>query len=200
MLERDDVLALIDGLVNRAAAGAGGAILVEASAGMGKTAVLDEVRSRAGAAGVMSARGVDLEREFPLGVARQLLEPALRRADPEDRDRWLAGTAIVPGVLRGDGTGGVEEGAAFNALYWVLAAMTADRPMVLVVDDVHWCDPESLRWIGFVLRRLEGLRLAVVLASRPSEVAVPERAFSALREDRRVRTVVLDPLSGRAVR
>jgi DNA-binding CsgD family transcriptional regulator len=93
----------------------------------------------------------------------------------------------------------VEEGAAFSALYWVLAAMTADRPMVLMVDDLHWCDPESLRWIGFVLRRLEGLRLAMVLASRPSEVAVPERAFATLREDRGVQTVVLEPLTGRAV-
>jgi len=200
LLERDEVLALIDGLVDGAIASEGGAVLVEASAGMGKTAVLDEVRSRVGHVGVLAARGVDLERDFPLGVARQLLEPKLRRAATEDRDRWLAGAAIVPALLSGDASLNVEEGAAFNALYWVLAAMTADRPTLLVIDDVHWCDPESLRWIGFVLRRLEGLRLAVVIASRPSDVAAPERAWSALRDDAHVQRVALGPLSGRAVR
>lgn len=200
LLERDEVLALIDGLVDGAIASEGGAVLVEASAGMGKTAVLDEVRSRVGHVGVLAARGVDLERDFPLGVARQLLEPKLRRAATEDRDRWLAGAAIVPALLSGDASLNVEEGAAFNALYWVLAAMTADRPMLLMIDDVHWCDPESLRWIGFVLRRLEGLRLAVVIASRPSDVAAPERAWLALRDDAHVQRVALGPLSGRAVR
>lgn len=200
LLEREDVLALIEGLIDGARASAGGAILIEASAGMGKTAVLDEVCSRVGEVGVLAARGVDLERDFPLGVARQLLEPALRRATTEVRDRWLTGAAIVPALLRGDASPDVEEGAAFNALYWVLAAMAADGPMLLTVDDVHWCDAESLRWIGFVIRRLEDVRLAVVVASRPAEVAAPERAFLTLRDEPGVQRVVLGPLSGRAVR
>ena len=107
LLERDDVLTLVEGLVRRAAASAGGAILIEAAAGMGKTAVLDEVRARSGEAGVLAARCVDLERDYPLGVARQLLEPALRRASPEDRARWLTGAAIAPGLLRGDAAAAV---------------------------------------------------------------------------------------------
>jgi DNA-binding CsgD family transcriptional regulator len=200
LLERDDVLSSVEGLVARSAQSAGGAILIEAAAGMGKTAVLDEVRARVGPEGVLAARCVDLERDYPLGVARQLLDPALRRAQPDDRARWLAGAESAPALLRGDAAVAVEEGAAFNALYWVLAAMAADRATLVIVDDVHWSDPESLRWLGYVVRRLEGLRLAVLLAARPSEVAALEAPFSALRGDARVKTVTLEPLSADAVR
>ena len=161
---------------------------------MGKTALLDEVRSRAGQARVLVARGVDIERAFALGVTRQLLEPPLRHADGATRERWLTGAVLAEAVLRGD-TGAVEAGTAFNALYWVLAAMTADSPVLLIVDDVHWCDRESMAWIGFVVRRLEGLRLTVLLAARPPEQEIPDRAFMTLRADPQVTTIALDPLT-----
>ena len=199
LLEREGVLAVVEELVDRAALFAGGAILLEASAGMGKTAVLEEVCSRAGAAPVLAARGAELEQDYPLGVVRQLLEPALRGASRDERDRWLTGAAIAPALLRGEAPVAIEEGAAFSALYWVLAAMSADRAVLVAIDDVHWCDRESLRWIGYVLRRLDGLRLVVVLASRPPAAAAPDRAFAALTEMADVQTVRLEPLSERAV-
>ncbi|MEA2131833.1 MAG: hypothetical protein QOJ85_4724, partial [Solirubrobacteraceae bacterium] len=196
LLERDGVLTSMEGLLGRAGEGVGGAMLIHASAGMGKTALLDEVRRRAAGLTVLAGRGMDLERDFPLGVVRQLLEPALHRADRAERERWLSGAAAVADpVLRGEGARPVEEGTAFNALYWVVAAMSADRPVMLMVDDVHWCDLESLRWIGFLVRRLEHLRLAVLLATRPPEVAAPDRALTALQEDPHVGTVALVPLS-----
>jgi DNA-binding CsgD family transcriptional regulator len=199
LLERDGVLTSMEGLLGRAGKGVGGAMLIHASAGMGKTALLDEVRRRAAGVTVLAGRGMDLERDFPLGVVRQLLEPALHRADRGERERWLSGAAAVADpVLRGEGARPVEEGTAFNALYWVVAAMSADRPVMLTVDDVHWCDLESLRWIGFLVRRLEHLRLAVLLATRPPEVAAPDRALTALQEDPHVGTVALEPLSATA--
>jgi predicted ATPase len=193
LLERDGVLASMEGVLGRAGEGAGGTMLIHASAGMGKTALLDEVRRRAAGLTVLTGRGMDLERDFPLGVVRQLLEPALHRADRAERGRWLSGAAAVAdAVLRGDEARPVEEGTAFNALYWVVAAMSADSPVMLVVDDVHWCDLESLRWIGFLVRRLEHLRLAVLLATRPPEVAAPDRALTALQEEPHVGTVALE--------
>lgn len=195
LLERDGVLASIEGVAARALCARGGAVLVEAPAGMGKTALLKEVRSRAEVI-VLAARGVDLEQEFPLGVVRQLLEPVLHRATQEQRDRWLSGSAaITEALLRGNAARAVEEGAAFNALYWALAAMTADSPLLVVVDDVHWCDVPSLRWIGFVLRRLESLRLGMVLAARPPDLAAPQRAYAVLHEDPHVETIALAPLA-----
>ena len=195
LLERDDALASRDDVVGRAVTGVGGAVLVEASAGIGKTALLDAICSRAGDVVVLAARGIDLEQDFALGVVRRLFEPVLRRARPQERDRWLSGAAAGMGdVLAGSAARVVEEGAAFNALYWAVAAMAAEHPTMIVVDDVHWCDPESLRWIGFLVRRLEGLRLAVLLAARP-EPATPESALLALQGDPAVQTVRLEPLS-----
>jgi DNA-binding CsgD family transcriptional regulator len=196
LLEREDVLAQIEALVARANGGTGGAILLQASAGMGKTALLEALRARAGTMSVLAARGSDLEQNFPLGVVRQLLEPVLRSAVVDERERWLTGAAaIAEVVLHGGTSGSVEEGAAFNALYWVVAAMAAERPALIVVDDLHWCDVESLRWIGFVVRRLEGLPVAIVLATRSPEPAASERAFTALQEDPALRTIALEPLS-----
>lgn len=198
LLERNDALALVAGLIERAVAGLGGALLVEASAGMGKTALLDEARARSRGTRVLVSRGSEMERDFALGVVRQLLDPSLRGASRAERHRWLQGAAVAETVLLGDPAGGVEESVAFNALYWVLAAMAADSPVLLVVDDVHWCDLESLRWIGFVVRRLEGVNLAVLLAARPPDVETPQRAFTALQDEPRVQRVVLEPLTSEA--
>ena len=198
LLERDEALALVAGLIERAVAGVGGALLLEASAGMGKTALLGEARARAYGTRVLAGRGSELERDFALGVVRQLLEPSLRSASGSERHRWLQGAAVAETVLRGDVAEGVEEGVAFSALYWVLAEMAADSPVLLVVDDVHWCDLESLRWIGFVVRRLEGVNLAVLLAARPPDLSPPQRAFTALQEEPRVQRVALEPLTSEA--
>ena len=48
--------------------------------------------------------------------------------------------------------------------------LAADRPLVLAVDDLHWCDRPSLRFLAYLTRRLEGLPvlLAVTAAHAPS--------------------------------
>ncbi|MYZ40891.1 LuxR family transcriptional regulator, partial [Streptomyces sp. SID4917] len=64
-------------------------------------------------------------------------------------------TAGAPGVY-----------PVLHGLYWLAANLMADRPLVLVLDDVQWCDERSLRWVDFLLRRADGLPLLVVLAQR----------------------------------
>ncbi|MDQ3739949.1 MAG: hypothetical protein M3389_03300, partial [Actinomycetota bacterium] len=78
-LERDAELGVLDAVVAGAAAGAGELVVIEATAGLGKSRLLDEMAARAAAAGVevLSARSIELERSFPFGVALQLLRPAL---------------------------------------------------------------------------------------------------------------------------
>jgi hypothetical protein len=95
LLERDRELEMLDGFVRGVLAGEAVVALVEGPAGIGKSRLLAEARSRAGAAGfrVLVARGSDLERELPFGVVRQLFEPML--LDPAARGRWLAGSAAA---------------------------------------------------------------------------------------------------------
>src|SRR5689334_24345262 len=79
LLERERELDTID------AALAGGAVLFEGSAGIGKSVLLDVAEQRAAARGlvVLRARGSVLEREFGFGAALQLFEPALAVARPD---------------------------------------------------------------------------------------------------------------------
>ena len=69
--------------------------MIEGPAGIGKTALLAQTREAAAEAGlqVLSARGHELEHEFAFGVARQLFELPVARADPERQDQLLAGAA-----------------------------------------------------------------------------------------------------------
>ena len=93
LLERDRELDSLGSALNEAAGGTGRLVLIEGPPGIGKTRLLAELRAAAEQDGarVLSARGSQLEREFPFGVVRQLFEPPL--ADPDAREGWLAGAA-----------------------------------------------------------------------------------------------------------
>jgi len=82
LLERERELAELERLVMDAKAGDARLALIEGPAGIGKTQLMGELRRRAAAAElrVLSARGSELEREFPFGVVRQLFEPVLDEA------------------------------------------------------------------------------------------------------------------------
>src|SRR3954469_4576059 len=91
IVERDNEIGLIGMLLGDAIAGEGRVALIEGPAGIGKTRLLAEARAQAPELGMaaLSARGSELEREFPFGVARQLFEVAL--ADPARRERLFSG-------------------------------------------------------------------------------------------------------------
>ena len=61
-----------------------------------------------------------------------------------------------------------------HGLYWLCANLAARRPLVLAVDDAHWADASSLRFLVFLVTRLDELPLALVVATRP-EVHGPAR-------------------------
>jgi DNA-binding CsgD family transcriptional regulator/tetratricopeptide (TPR) repeat protein len=167
----------------------GGTVVVEGPAGIGKSRLLEEARQRASALGVrvFSARATELEQGFPFGIVRQLFERPLREADPSERERWLAGPAalgaeVLIGTPRApiDPAGGAPSGdsgyASQHGLYWLASNVSADAPLVLVVDDLQWCDGPSARALGFISRRLEGQPLALVLATRPLDPTLNHEA------------------------
>src|SRR5262249_22791444 len=95
-IEREPELAQLGSIAGEAAEGAGRVGLVRGPAGIGKTQLLDSARSQAEAAGmrVLSARGGELEREFPFGCVRQLFEP-LVHVDARDRAEIFDGDAAL---------------------------------------------------------------------------------------------------------
>ena len=54
-------------------------------------------------------------------------------------------------------------------LYWLLAGIAQERPVLLVADDLQWCDPSSLRWLLYLARRIDGLPVALLGATRPAD-------------------------------
>ena len=59
--------------------------------------------------------------------------------------------------------------ATLHGLYWLTANVAARRPLMLAIDDLHWCDLASLRWLAYLLPRIEGLDLLVVVCLRAAE-------------------------------
>src|SRR5262245_7980427 len=93
LLEREHELEVLDRAIAATLTGAAGLVLIEGPAGIGKSRLVAEARKRAAdnALSVLSARGGELERDFPFGVVRQLYEPRL--ADEAVRERVLEGAA-----------------------------------------------------------------------------------------------------------
>ncbi|MFJ5269617.1 AAA family ATPase [Streptomyces sp. NPDC088358] len=184
-----------------------GALLAFAGrAGIGKTTLLAEVRRRAAAKGctVLSARGGEQEQRVAFHVARQLLQPHLAGfSEAELRASLGSWYAIVGPAL---GLCAAAEGAPPDqqglraGLDWVLTHLAVQRaPMVLVLDDAHWADPESLSWLAAFAPRAEELPLLLVVGYRPDELPDHAESFRVLPGRAGQRPVDLEPLSAAAV-
>jgi predicted ATPase len=121
---------------------------------------------------VLSSRGSELEGEFPFGVVRQLFDSEL--ADPARRDALLGGaagaTVGIFGALE-PGSDGVP-GASFASLHALLElvlALAEEGPLLLSVDDLHWCDRPSLMFLTFLARRIEGRPILLLTGLREAE-------------------------------
>jgi hypothetical protein len=153
-------------------------VVIEGTAGIGKTRLLGEVRAIAGSVGmqVLAARGGELEGEFEFGIVRQLFEQLLAAAPPNLREELLSGPAeLVEPLFGAAQPAGPQDAPAegsfaiLHGLYWLAANVGFHQPTLLAIDDVHWADTPSLEWLLFLTRRLEGLPLLVAAATRPPE-------------------------------
>lgn len=172
LFERDVELSLLRDGVEQARASTGAVLLIEGPAGIGKTALLDCIRTYAhrGGTRVLTARGGELERGFGFGVVRQLLEGTVTAAKRQERERLLAGAARLAEPLFSDVANADEAtDAAFatlHGLYWLLVNLTERAPVLILVDDVHWADEPSLRFLLHLAHRIAGLPATLVLAVR----------------------------------
>ena len=89
--------------------------------------------------------------------------------------------------------------AILHGLYWLCANLARRSALLLCVDDVHWADHASLRFLHYLARRVQELPIAVVAAARPAESREGSPLVAALTADPSAEVVVLAPLSERAV-
>ncbi|MFF3905649.1 ATP-binding protein [Streptomyces sp. NPDC001848] len=203
----DSALAdLCDAADGVAPARRGGLLAFTGSAGMGKTTLLARARARAVAHGctVLSGKGGENEQGLAFRVVRQLLQPVLATMDGTDR-RELLGSwyDIVAAAL------GLEAECAVpvpdptvvrDGLDWVMTRLTVLKaPVVLLLDDMHWADDESLSWLASFAPRAEDLPLLIVVGYRPDELPPGATNFGSLAERHGDRPYTLAPLTAEGV-
>jgi DNA-binding NarL/FixJ family response regulator len=198
LIERESELASISTLLTRVRAGSGSVLLIRGPAGVGKTEILKATCKIADqrALKVLTARGTELERDLPYGLLRQLADRALARETPPGRAELLAGPAAraVASILALPASPPAGEDPALlipHGLFWFVANLSARRPLVLAVDDAHWCDPASARFLSYLAPRLDAMAVLLAVAERdqhtvlaplstePTTMVIEPRALSA---------------------
>ncbi|WP_158894747.1 helix-turn-helix transcriptional regulator [Streptomyces lydicamycinicus] len=167
LYERSGELKALRAAMDATLGGHGEAVMIEGAPGIGKTSLLAEAKRLAVSAGfqVAGARGSELESDFPFGVVRQIFEPLLARMTAEDRQRILSGTAgqaaiVLKKVVPEHSLGG--DFSILHGLYWLTADICEKQPLAITVDDMHWADSDSLKFLSYLMPRLEDIPTCVV--------------------------------------
>ncbi len=190
LLERDHELAVAARATAQAAAGAGGLLVVEGPAGIGKSRLLDAIDevARSGGLRALRASGGELERRLTFGLVRDLLGPLASEADPVAGAAAL-GAAVVDGEPVGAAAAG-DEAAALYGLHWLVEDASTRVAVAILVDDAQWADTSSLRFLAYLARRVEALNVLLVIASRDG---TPGSADAAVEQLHRSATWRLQP-------
>lgn len=151
LLEREEVLGAAAQALGAAALGQGRVLAVRGDAGTGKTTVLRDVAARADGFTIVRARGEEMETGLSFAVLERLLEVL----DPGGGD--LPDRTPEPVLERS-----VPHVRALERL-----RRRATTPLLVVLDDLHWADPDSLTAIAFLARRLADLPILLLVGVRP---------------------------------
>jgi tetratricopeptide (TPR) repeat protein len=157
-------------------AASGGLLVYRGEAGIGKTSLLSAVRRMAkGRCTVWTARGGEALTSVPFNVVRQLLTPALAEFGPHEVRECFGDWFPIAGPALGiaDPGGPLPDPQAVCEGLVVAVRRLAERswPLVLLVDDAHWADLESLQWLAAFAERLDDLPVLLMAAHRPGESA-----------------------------
>jgi len=165
---------VLGGLLARAAEGYSGVLVLRGEAGVGKTALLNETLAAAAARGLQTSRLTGVEPETQLGYAglhRFLLPFAghLERLPAPQRDALRSTFGLVAGPP-------ADRFLVALGVLTLLAEEASEVPLVCVVDDAQWLDPESAMVLGFVARRLYAERVVLLFAVREPDGQLPALA------------------------
>jgi DNA-binding CsgD family transcriptional regulator len=207
LLERGRQLAQLEEVLESAERGHGRIALVDGAAGLGKSSLLAHARSAAVERGfhALHATGDELERSFSFGVVHQLFAEPVRRETGRGSDLISGAAEFAMPLLDGATPLPSDRVPAFrllHGLHWLTAALAERSPLLLCVDDAHWSDASSLRFLLYQARRVESLPIALLIATRTGEPLEPaaEDALARLKGLPGTVAVVPEPLSEDSVR
>ncbi|SNY69597.1 helix-turn-helix transcriptional regulator [Paractinoplanes atraurantiacus] len=177
MVERVRELAALRACLREAGEGAARVVVVEGAAGIGKTALLQAARDRALDDGlrVLATRVPHLSTAAPYELLRRLLGPEVDRLGGPTA---LSGAAAFAAPLFTPGAtvaAGVDYGCQ-----WLLAGLADQGPLLLVIDDAHWADADSLRVVVDAAEDLQQAPIAIIVTARPETGTVAEPLLARL--------------------
>jgi ATP/maltotriose-dependent transcriptional regulator MalT len=168
--------ARLDAAMDELAVGVGTLVLIAGEPGIGKTALLGELVRRAEDRGfvVLEGRATEFERDDPFAVFAAALDDYLAALPPDCRaDLPLADLAAVLPASAGSGGAVPDRLRSHSAVRATLGRLAGSRPVVLVLDDLHWADAASIDLFGYLLRHPPAAPVLLAAALRPAQA--PER-------------------------
>jgi DNA-binding CsgD family transcriptional regulator/tetratricopeptide (TPR) repeat protein len=193
LFERERELQQLRDAVAGLERGAGSVLAIRGEPGLGKTALLNALVDEAAAAGfqTLAMTANPRERSLPWTVVRELIVP-LSEFGPRGPVTFLAD------VNAPSGAEGVS--STLYALVRLVREHAQRVPMVLAVDDAHWCDEQSAVALGYIARRLAEFPLLLAIALRSSDPGARRVELRALVGGPRTMVILPRPLSPRACR
>ena len=200
VLERDEELLAADGALRAAERGAGSVLIVEGSAGIGKTSLLAAIARRAQRRRLRCrwASAGERERDLEWSVVRSLFAGTAEDLSYDVRAELERGPA--PSALQlvvGTASGGMppDQGALLYGLYWFAVGLAADAPLLLCVDDAHWADEASLRWLEYLGARIADVGIVLAVSCRSDSTPIQLRGLASYEWSRALEPA---PLSAQA--
>jgi DNA-binding CsgD family transcriptional regulator len=209
LIGREAQVAALDGLIEAAARGAGQALLVAGEAGIGKSRLVAAARERALARDFLLLQGHCFQPDSacPYAPVLDLLRSHLGGQPPAAVAAELGAAApavapLLPELLPAPAASMAPldpeqaKRRLFAALAQYLLQQTARRPVLLVIEDLHWSDDTSLEFLHHLLRHAAAHRLLALLTYRPDDQRPALRHWLAgLDRERLAQELTLGPLT-----
>ncbi len=181
---REAELGALESALSALADGQAACLSFEGEPGIGKTRLLRELRERAERDGhlVLAGTGAEFERDLPYGLWVDALDDYVASQDLDLADDVAHELArVLPSLSSGESAGAAvadERYRVHRAMRSLLAALSDDQALLLVLDDLHWADDASVELLGALLRRGLGGSVLIAIGFRSGQA--PERLSAAL--------------------
>jgi DNA-binding CsgD family transcriptional regulator/tetratricopeptide (TPR) repeat protein len=196
LVGRKAELAVLAGLLERLDAGRGGAVALVGEPGIGKTRLLGELIGSADTRGHLALTGTasELDRDVPFWVVADALEEYVRGLaptvlEPLGIDVVADLSQVLPLINSPSAPLAHERYRSHRAVRLLLERLAANRPLVLVLDDMHWADSGSFELLLALLRRPPAAPVLIAAAFRP--YLLPDRVERALERAQRAETLTV---------
>lgn len=196
MVDRDEEVAAVREAISGATSGAGRLIFVLGEAGMGKSRLTGEARTIAAAAGlaILRGRAVDRVAPTPYRPLVEAVQPALLHTAGEEGAGGPHHRALRSLLTERQQLGEAGELVVAESLARMLGAMGGSRGCLLLLEDLHWADPETLAVVEYLADHLGDQRALVLASVRSGEASPAERLARTLRERRAADVISLQRL------